>query len=303
MGANRIYNTIAIILIFMGVLLAVYPVVGYYSLIHIKSPHIVLKPGNRFAYAGYYPFFNLVMIYNMTYMGNGKFEVNFTLYDQSGNESVIYPLYSTHRSGQIIGNLSPIFRKTLILPTNDSLIRTLFPQGQVTVHALNYSKTVKLTERKYPFSFDFSPNSVGFPVIYVPDLQGNLSKKVDLIAYYRSDDRYFARTLVVIGRNAHLRYPSMISGLPTHVPIGVTPEQLDMPKFIPAELVPNESWSYVERFPTITVLSLLKTNVRPSSQNWLGAFEASFTQFSAPLDYVFILAGIFLLILAGRSGR
>jgi len=307
MGRNKTYTVSGLILILLGVAITSYPVIGYYTSTYLKSPHAVLKLGSNFVYAGYFPSgsLNLLLVYNITYVGNNKFRVKFDLYNVTGqNSATITYFTSLSNPGKITGNPKLISEKTLILNEDDPLIKTIFPKDSVTVYALNYSKTSKLTIRKIPFSSDFSPYSIGFPYIYAPDLPEPLSKYVDEVTYYRATDRYFARTLRVIGPNVSLQYPSVVDGMPTHVPIGVTPKQLDLQKLIPKKLVSNVYWSYIEgSYPTITLLGLLRTNVQPAYQNWLGALKYSFTQYSAPVDYVLILMGIVLLILAGRSSQ
>ncbi|WP_297462310.1 hypothetical protein [Thermococcus sp.] len=307
MEKRKTYTVSGLILILLGVIIASYPVIGYCASTYINSPHAVLKPGSNFVYAGYFLTgdFNLLLVYNVTYVENNKFQVKFDLYNVTDqNHVTIIYFTSLNNPGKITGNPQHISEKTVNLSVNDPLIKTLFPESNITIHVLNYSKTSKLTIRKIPFSFDFSPYSLGFPYIYAPDLPEPLAKYGDEIAYYRTEDRYFARTLRVVGSNVSLQYHSIVDGMPTHVPIGVTPEQLDLQKLIPAEIVSNTTWRYIESsYPTIMILGLLRTNVQPTHQNWLGGLEYSFTQYSAPVDYVLILMGIVLLILGGRAGQ
>ncbi|GAB6102318.1 hypothetical protein JCM16138_15410 [Thermococcus atlanticus] len=304
MGRKKTYTVSGIILILLGIAIASYPVLGYYFSTYAQSPHAVLKPGNNFVYGGYLHDGHrstLLLIYNVTYVGNGKFRVTFSISNTSNSNVTIFYFQSLENSGKIIGNPKLILDKTLILNESDPLIKTLFPKDSVTVYALNYSRTSKLTIRTTPFSSDFSPNSIGFPYIYGPDLPGPLVKYADKVAYYRATDSYFARTLEVIGPNAPLRYPSIVDGMPTHVPIGVTPEQLDLPELIPEKLISKAGWNYIESsYPTVMLLGLLRTNVQPAYQDWIGALKYSFIQYSAPVDYILILMGIVLLILAGR---
>ena len=303
MGRKKIYTVSGVILILLGIAIASYPELGYYFSTYVKSPHAVLKSGNNFVYAGYITGDNLrlLVVYNITYVGNNRFRVRFDLYNITGRDVTIFYFQSLENSGKIIGNLKLILDKTVILNESDPLIKTLFPKDSVTVYALNHSKTTKLTVRTIPFSSDFSPNSIGFPYIYGPDLPGPLVNYADKVAYYRATDGYFARTLEVIGPNAPLRYPSVVGGMPTHVPIGVTPEQLDLPELIPQKLISKAGWDYIESsYPTVMILGLLRSNVQPAYQDWLGALKYSFTQYSAPVDYILILMGIVLLILAGR---
>ncbi|WP_456395111.1 hypothetical protein [Thermococcus sp.] len=305
MGRKKTYTVSGIILILLGIAIASYPVVEYYVSTYAQSPHAVLKPGNNFVYGGYLHDGHrstLLLIYNVTYVGNGKFRVTFSISNTSNSNVTIFYFQSLENSGKIIGNPKLISEKMLILNEDDPLIKTLFPRDSISVYALNHSKTTELTVRTIPFSSDFSPNSIGFPYIYVPDLPKPLVKYADKVAYYRATDSYFSRTLEVIGPNSPLQYPSIVEGMPTHVPIGVTPEQLDLPKLVPEKLVSKAGWNYIESsYPTITFLGLIKTNVQPAYQDWLGALKYSFTQYSAPVDYILILMGVVLLILAGRS--
>ncbi|WP_297090695.1 hypothetical protein [Thermococcus sp.] len=307
MKRRKTYTVSGFILILLGVVIASYPVIGYCASAYLKSPHAVLKPGSNFVYAGYFPTgdSNLLLVYNVTYVGNNKFQVKFDLYNVTGqNHTTIIYFTSINNPGKITGNPKRISEKTVILSANDPLIKTLFPESNITIHALNYSKTSKLAIRKIPFSFDFSPYSLGFPYIYAPDLPESLAKYSDEVAYYRAEDRYFARTLIVVGPNVSLQYNSIVDGMPTHVPIGVIPEQIDLQKLVPDNIVSNTTWRYIESsYPTITLLGLLRTNVQPTHQNWLGGVKYSFTQYSGPVDYVLILMGIVLLILAGRAGQ
>ncbi len=210
----------------------------------------------------------------------------------------MYYVSSLSKPGTIKGRLKLLSKVKLVLNENDPLMRTLFPSSVVTVSALNRTKTSRLSGREIPFSSDFSPSSVGFPFIYSPSLPEPLSKYVG-VSYYRGGDRYFARVLRVIGPRFPAPNTSVIDGLPTHVPIGVNPKQLDLPR-----LLPRLDWNFAERnYAVITDIGLFKTSVQPVHQDWTGALKYSFTQYSAPVDYVLVLMGIILLIFAGRSSQ
>ena len=307
MGKKYIYTVTGVILLVLGLAVAAYPLTGYYFGSYTKSQHSVFKKGSTFEYAGTLitPKHGLlVYVYNLTYMGNGRFKVNASLYS-SKNATVFY--IASSKKNRIIGAKKLLTTESRVLGRTDPLIQTLFPGGSISISSGNTSRQLKLVVRRLPFSSDFAPWSVGFPLIYTVNLSKPLRVHLHGLDYYRADDGYFARDLGVVTTETKVKgqysippnSTREIGGLIVGYPIGINLTQTDLPVFFH-----GINWSFINaNFPVITHLILVYTNVQPSYQDWWGELKYSFTQYTAPVDYVLILMGIVLLILAGRSGQ
>ncbi len=323
MGRRRTYLISGAILILLGITIAAYPILDYYFTDYLRSPHSVLTKGSNFVYAGTLLVPNgsiLLVFYNITYAGNGKFRVNVSSYsipNKLGMNLKIQDFPSlTYNEDKIVTltyngtgvKLSSLKKKTMLIVVNktDPLIETFFPEGSVSVVSYGKSREFNLVVRKLPFSSDFSPSTVGFPWVYTVNLPRALWKYLLPVNYYRGNDRYLARNLEVVGAyfkastqevpaNATLE----LDGLPVGSFIGINASNVDLPTFFP-----DLNWSYMNcEYPSIIGLSLVYTNIQPAYQDWWGEFKYSFVQYSAPVDYILILLGIVFLILAGRAGK
>ncbi len=93
MGRKKTYTLSGFIVISLGIMVAMYPVVNYYTSNYAHDSHAVLKPGNNFVYAGIIPYQKMLIMYNITYIGNGKFNVSFDTYNitQKTSQCTTFP--------------------------------------------------------------------------------------------------------------------------------------------------------------------------------------------------------------------
>ncbi|WP_048149539.1 hypothetical protein [Thermococcus sp. AM4] len=295
MRKKKLYLKAGLFFLAFSFLIVMYPIASYYFSIYLGSDHAVHKPGSSFTYAG-----NLITrnyVYHFEVLENGSY--NFTAIMYRGLPLPGYG-YSQRKSppkdwrwpffGPKNQSVIKVCEINRILPPNDSLVQLLFPADD-SVYIFNKTRRiVKLrgfSEGGY-INWYFLPHYLGFPQLYAPEglerfnrtlaLKFNTTEYFPVIRYLKGSDGYYS--------------------------IGVVPSTPENLKLLQLQRFFNQSCIGVNLsmylrggFPE---MMLVKTNVQPVSQDWLRAIKWSATHYTAPVDYVFALAGIVLLILAGR---
>ncbi|NJF24847.1 hypothetical protein [Thermococcus sp. Bubb.Bath] len=294
MNKRKVYTLTALIFILLATVIVAYPVVGYYFGQYRGSNHNPYKPGSSFTYVG--ELVTRTYVYHFEVLQNGSY--NFTAILYRGTPSYGYsstknppkdwrwPFFTTRSNGEI----RKICQVNMVLSRNDSLVRLFFPRENVYI--LNKTRPIvklpPLGDNGY-INWYFLPHYVGFPRLYAPlglerfnkslAIKLNSSFYFPIVRYLKGDGGYYA---LGVRPRVPQTFELLQIGRVFGNCINTTP------------LI----WMYKGDFPNVL---LVRTNVQPLSQDWVKAFKYSFTSYVAPVDYVLLLAGIVLLILAGRA--
>ncbi len=298
MGRKRTYLRAGIFMLVLSFLIIMYPIASYYFGSYLGSNHSVHRPGSSFTYAGGLMTKNYV--YHFEVLKNGSY--NFTAILYGGRPLPGYGFGHHKRppkdwrwpfSGKMNSSVVKICEVNRILPPNDSLVQFLFPTDQVYI----FNKTRSIVRLPGPeedvlvINWYFLPHYLGFPQLYAPKGLERLDRNLSLefgtslyfpvVKYLRGNDGYYALEV----------YPRVYE----------TIELLQLDRFFNSSCLGTEIEMYGTKPGGFPPLMLVKTNVQPLSQDWLRAIKWSATRYTAPVDYVFALVGIVLLILAGRA--
>jgi len=101
----------------------------------------------------------------------------------------------------------------------------------------------------------------------------------------KGSDRYFIRKIEMC----------------SNVSSGVSPQELGLTRMFKRDKDIIEGMDVYTKNGLTFSIYLAKATVIPTSQDWAWAFKYSFRNYAAPVDYVLILIGLILLVLAGRA--
>ncbi len=304
MSRRRVYLVAGFVFILVSLLMAVYPLGEYYFGRYVGSAHDV-STGN-FTYVFELPVsaerFGWTELYTIVYhfqgLGNGKFNFTDIIY-RGGAGFGIGPHYvkvnKNWRKPFIVNPKLPVAKVAevhAVLNSTDPLIKFLFPKNSVYLHGKNREMT--------PYGLVFFPMFYGFGRLYVPEGFGDSSRIYVLrkyklehpVLYFKGSHRYYAFQ-VILAAEPDLRYIDYLElqkfvGNPLHINI------------TKRTIIP---YAYKGMGMIIPggVMLLVQASVQPKVQDWAWAFKYSFTNYAAPVDYVLILIGLILLVLAGRA--
>ncbi|WP_297487776.1 hypothetical protein [Thermococcus sp.] len=291
---RKTYTLAGFVFLLLAFALVMYPIASYYLGIYLGSNHSIRKPGSSFTYVG--ALVSRTYVYHFEVLENGSYNFTAILYrggpgygysqSKSPPRDWRFPFFTNMTRDQV----KEICEVNMILPRNDSLVRLFFPKD--AVYLLNRSRPIvklpPLEDHGY-INWYFLPKFLGFPRLYAPEglerfnktlaVKLNSSEYFPVVRYLKASDGYY-----IIAYNSH---------------IPQTFEPLQLGRVFDHCL---NTWLLVKMyngdFPPIL---LVNSNVQPLSQDWKQAIKYSAIQYTAPVDFVLILTGVILLILAGRA--
>lgn len=297
MEKRRTYLISGLIFILLAFGIVLYPIATYFFGIYLGSNHDIHKPGAYFTYAG--ALLTEQYVYHFEVLENGSYNFTAILYkglklpgygysqDRSPPKDWRWPFFGSKPS-----TVTKVCEVHRVLPENDSLVQFLFPEK--TVYVLNESREivplVGLDEDGGYVNWYFLPRYLGFPRLYAPK---GLERFNRTLAIKLNSSEYFPVVRYLKGENGYY-------AIAVHPKLPEVLDRLGLRRFFNESCLTRDldRYSSPGGFPQVM---LVRTNVQPFSQDWGEAFKYSFTHYAAPVDYVLLLAGIILLILAGRA--
>ncbi|WP_456365056.1 hypothetical protein [Thermococcus sp.] len=293
MDRRKAYLVSALVFLLLTALITVYPIVSY-IVFHHGLPHDLSKA--NITYLGDIPPGSYMFVYHFEALGNGSYNFTGILYSVTSASWGLYSHGSQPSNWRVpfrnVTGLRELAEVNRVLPPTDPLIKFFFPKD--SVYLMN--ETRKIVPIKKPEESDtgnwyFLPGYLGFPRLYAPE---------GLDAYNRSlavklDDKgYFP---VVRYLKASNRYYLFSAHTDLRLDIGYFEFDRFFPRYVNIETLKS-------MYPKVKGdVDIQITNVQPLSQDWLRAIKYSYTEYNAPVTYIFTLAAVILLILAGRAGK
>ncbi|NPA47569.1 MAG: hypothetical protein GXO14_02850 [Thermococci archaeon] len=321
---RKAYLISSLFFFFVAFIVISYPIANFYLTKYIGSSHKVSR--GEFVYVGWIPAFysgQFLYVYRFRGLGNGKFDLNATLYryvpfvtprkttfvtkfhpgpPATAKNGIPYSYYKH-------GKVTRVYSAHLVLNSSDPIIRLFFPKVSdpyirmtVELFKLNGTnaldsgvimpnKTFRIVTPSYEFDFKdrWLPQFLGFPRVYMPNFTLNEFPKMTAsfspIDYFKGSDRYFVRSVLLS--------PELVAGIP--------PYEIGFARVFNFSDVNKIMYGFDAYGQMSFPMTLVRTNITPVSQDWAWAFKYSFRNYAAPVDYVLILIGLILLVLAGRA--
>ncbi|MDV3103324.1 hypothetical protein [Thermococcus waiotapuensis] len=289
---RKTYLIVALFFLVLTAVITLYPVISY-AAVYFSSPHKLSEA--NVTYAGDIPGSGYVFVYHFETLENGSYNFTGILYFVKSASWGLYSRDSAPSNWRIpfkkAEGLKKVDEVNLILSPNETLVEFFFPRE--SVYLLNETRPLvpiaDYNESGTP-NWYFLPGYFGFPHLYAPR---GLDAYNRSLAIELNDSAYFPAARYLRAEDGYYLFSAAVD---TKTDIDKFEFDRFFPRYVNTSIL-KEFYQVVHGTVTLQI-----TNIQPLSQDWIRAIKHSYTDYNAPITYVFTLTSIILLILAGRAG-